>query len=177
VDVSINQSGKMEILDKSQDLSKVTFAMYDLYAGDFSVSQPTISFNSNNAVTTQKAEIDFFAQLDDVIDAVRQGRTSLAAEGGNSRNIGMESAIQQLDQFDSHFNTQLARIGTIEKSLTHTQDRAMTMEVSLKSLKSDLTDVDLAEAYMNLNEISMSYQAILSTVTKINSLTLLNYMK
>ena len=53
----------------------------------------------------------------------------------------------------------------------------MTMEVSLKELKSDLTDVDIAEAYLNLNEISMSYQAILSTVTKINSLTLLNYMK
>ncbi|RUM63400.1 MAG: flagellar hook-associated protein 3 [Sulfurospirillum sp.] len=177
VDVSVNQSGKMEILDKSNDLSKISFSIYDNKATDFSDTAPTISFNANNAVTTQKAEMDFFAQLDDVIDAVRQGRTSLVSEGGNPRNIGMESAIQQLDQFDSHFNTQLARIGAIEKSLTHTQDRAMTMEVSLKSLKSDLTDVDLAEAYMNLNEISMSYQAILSTVTKINSLTLLNYMK
>ncbi len=177
VGVTVNQSGKMEIQDKSQDLSKIDFAMYDLYAADFSVTQPTISFNSNNAVTTQKAEMDFFTQLDDVIDAVRQGRTSLSSDNGDPRNIGMQSALNQLDQFDSHFNTQLAKVGTVEKSLTHAEDRAMTMEVSLKELKSSLTDVDIAEAYMNLNEISMSYQAILSTVTKINSLTLLNYMK
>ena len=177
VGVTVNQSGKMEIQDKSQDLSKIDFAMYDLYAADFSVTQPTISFNSNNAITTQKAEMDFFTQLDDVIDAVRQGRTSLSSDNGDPRNTGMQSALNQLDQFDSHFNTQLAKVGTVEKSLTHAEDRAMTMEVSLKELKSSLTDVDIAEAYMNLNEISMSYQAILSTVTKINSLTLLNYMK
>ena len=177
VGVTVNQSGKMEIQDKSQDLSKIDFAMYDLYVTDFNVKEPTISFNSNNAVTTQKAEMDFFSQLDDIIDAVRQGRTFLSSDNGDPRNAGMENALSQLDQFDSHFNTQLAKVGTVEKSLTHAEERAMTMEVSLKELKSDLTDVDIAEAYLNLNEISMSYQAILSTVTKINSLTLLNYMK
>ncbi len=177
VSVTVNQSGKMEIQDKSQDLSKIDFAMYDAKAADITDTQPTVSFNSNNAVTTQKAEMDLFSQLDDVIDAVRQGRTSLSSDNGDPRNIGMQSALDQLDQFDSHFNTQLAKVGTVEKSLTHAEERAMTMEVSLKELKSSLTDVDIAEAYMNLNEISMSYQAILSTVTKINSLTLLNYMK
>ena len=177
VTVSVNQSGKMQIQDKSEDLSKIEFAMYDLYAADFSVQEPTISFNANNAITAQKAEMDFFTQLDDVIDAVRKGKTFPDSEGGDPRNIGMENALNQLDQFDSHFNTQLAKVGTVEKSLTHTEERAMTLEASLKEFKSDLTDVDIAEAYMNLNEISMSYQAILSTVTKINALTLLNYMK
>jgi flagellar hook-associated protein 3 FlgL len=177
VDVSVNQSGKMEILDKSNNLSKIEFAMYDTLGADFNDTTPSLSFNSNNAVTTQKAEMDFFAQLDEIIAAVRQGNTSLSSENADPRNIGIQSAIAQIDQFDSHFNTQLAKVGTIEKSLVNVQDRAQSMELSLKELKSDLTDVDIAEAYMNLNQLSLNYQAILSSVTKINSLTLLNYMK
>ncbi len=177
VDVVVNQSGKLEIRDKSNSLSQISFALYDLMANDFSETKPTISFMSNNAVTTQKAEMDFFAQLDEIISAVRSGKRDLTSESGDPRNIGIENAITQIDQFDSHFNTQLARVGTMEKSLTTTQERTQTMELSLKELKSELTDVDIAEAYMNLNQLSLNYQAILSSVTKINALTLLNYIK
>ena len=179
VDVSINQSGEIEIHDKTNDLSNIEFSLYDQDANNFAENppSPTLAFNSNNAVTTQKAQMDFFAQLDEIIDAVRTGKSDVSSEGGDPRNIGIQNAIAQIDQFDSHFNTQLAKVGTIEKSLQTSEERAMTMEVNLKTLKSDLTDVDEAEAYLRLNDLSLTYQAILSSVTKINSLTLLNYMK
>ena len=178
VAVATDQSGRLEIIDKSNNLSKITFSLYDLEASDYSVNTPTIAFHTNDAVTTRKAQMDFFAQLDEIIDAVRTGKGDLDAAGtGDPRNIGMENALAQLDQFDAHFNTQLAKVGTIETSLTNASDRATSMEVSLKELKSDLTDVDIAEAYLRLTQISQSYQAILSSVTKINALTLLNYMK
>ncbi len=177
VSVGTDQDGRLQITDKSNNLSKITFAIYDPDASDFNVQTPTIAFHTNDAITTRKPQMDFFAQLDEIIDAVRTGKGEVDANTGDPRNIGMENALAQLDQFDAHFNTQLAKVGTIENSLTNASDRATSMEVSLKELKSDLTDVDIAEAYLRLTQISQSYQAILSSVTKINALTLLNYMK
>lgn len=175
VSVSINQSGRMEIENLQND-NALQFAFYDVDGGDMSKTDPSFALNSDNAVTTQKSQIDFFAQIDEVIEAVRNGSQSLDATHQNPRNIGIQEAIATLEQFDNHINKNLAKTGVVQNSLSTAQDRAQSMEVSMKELKSQLTDVDIAEAYMNLNQLSLSYQAILSSVTKINNLTLLNYM-
>ncbi len=177
VSVEINQSGKMRITDKSNDLSKIEFAMYDSQADDYSVNTPTVSFMSDNAITIQKAQMDIFAELDEIIEAVRNGIVQTDSKSENPRSIGIENSITKIEQFDTHFNNQLAKVGVLDKSLTVAQERSMSMELSIKELKSEITDVDIAEAYMNLNQLSLNYQAILSSVTKINSLSLLNYMK
>ncbi len=177
VSVEVNQSGKMQITDKSDTLSKVEFAMYDAEAGDYTVNNPTISFMSDNAVTVQKAEMDIFAEIDEIIEAVKNGIVDVDSKSANPRSIGIQNSISKIEQFDSHFNNKLAEIGVLDRSLTIAEDRSMSMELSIKELKSEITDVDIGEAYMNLNQLSLNYQAILSSVTKINSLTLLNYMK
>ncbi len=176
VEVSISQSGKMQIENLKND-TEIAFAFYDTKAGDFTDTSPSFSLMANDAVTTQKAEMDFFTQIDEIIQAVRNGTQSLDAKNENPRNIGLQDAIAQMEQFDDYFNSNLAKVGVMENTLTNARDRAQSMELSLKELQSELTDVDIAEAYMNLNQLSLSYQAILSSVTKVNSLTLLNYMK
>ncbi len=174
--VSIDQSGRLQIENSAND-NPIKFAFYDIKGSDYSDTSATFALNADNAVTTQKAEMDFFSQIDEIIDAVRNGTNAIDAANDNPRNIGIENAIAQIDQFDAHFNKNLAKTGVMEKSLVDAQDRAQSMELSIKELKSQLTDVDIAEAYMNLNQLSLSYQAILSSVTKVNNLTLLNYMK
>ncbi len=176
VHVTISQSGKLQIENKANDKA-LEFAFFDVDAADMDNTTPSFALMSNDAVTTQKPEMDFFYQLDEIIAAVRNGSQHPESDNANPRNIGLQDAIAQLDQFDSHFNKNLAKTGVIQKSLTNAQDRAQSMELSIKELKSELTDVDIAEAYMNLNQLSLSYQAILSSVTKVNALTLLNYMK
>ena len=174
--ISIDQSGRLQIENSAND-NPIKFAFYDIKGSDYSDTSATFALNADNAVTTQKAEMDFFSQIDEIIDAVRNGTNAIDAANDNPRNIGIENAIAQIDQFDAHFNKNLAKTGVMEKSLVDAQDRAQSMELSIKELKSQLTDVDIAEAYMNLNQLSLSYQAILSSVTKVNNLTLLNYMK
>jgi flagellar hook-associated protein 3 FlgL len=174
VDVSVGQSGHMQIKAKdTQQQNNLAFSFYSKTPND----TPSLSLMSDNAVTTQEAQIDFFAELDAIIDAVRNGTQGVDADTSDPRNIGMQNAIAKLDQLGSHVNKNLARTGVMAKSLQNVQERSQSMELSLKELKSELTDVDIAEAYMNLNQLSLNYQAILSSVTKINSLTLLNYMK
>jgi flagellar hook-associated protein 3 FlgL len=178
VDVGINQKGHLEIKDKSENLSKIEFAMYDNDANDFSeTSTPTISFNSNNAVTIEQSHVSIFDELDSIIDAVRNGVTNLDSNAKDSRSIGIQNAIGKLDQISNHFNNAQSQIGIRSKSLQIAQEKASALELNVMQLKAETTEVDMAETIMKLNQTTLSYQAMLQTVTKVNSLSLLNYMK
>jgi flagellar hook-associated protein 3 FlgL len=50
------------------------------------------------------------------------------------------------------------------------------LEISSKSLRSSIIDTDLAEASLSLAQLNTNYQAMLSTVSKISKLSLVNYL-
>ncbi|MCH9812668.1 MAG: hypothetical protein K0U47_01860 [Epsilonproteobacteria bacterium] len=177
VDVSINDNGNLKIVDKSNNLSNIEFALYDSAANDFSTtSTPTLSFMSNNAVTTQKADINFFDEIDNIIEAVRTGAKTLDADVGEARSIGIDNAIASLEQMNTHFNNAQAKVGSRSKSLELAEQRAAALEVNVMQVKAQTTEVDTAETILKLNQISLSYQGMLQSISKVNSLTLLNYM-
>jgi len=178
IDVDINQSGHLEITDKSDNLSKIEFAMYDNDANDFSkTATPSLSFMSNNAITTSQANLNFFDEIDSIIDAVRNGVTDIDSNSDDPRSIGMQSAISKLEQMNNHFNNAQSQIGVRSKSLQIAEDKASVLEINVMQLKSDATEVDMAETVMKLNQVTLGYQAMLQTISKVNSLSLLNYMK
>jgi flagellar hook-associated protein 3 FlgL len=178
VDVSINDEGHMKIIDKSSNLSNIEFSMYDSDANDFSnTTTPSISFMSNNAVTTHSANINFFDDIDSIIEAVEHGYMSLDDKSGNPRSIGIQNAINSISQLDQHMNSSQAEIGVRSKSLEVAEQKADALKVNVKQLKSETTEVDIAETIMKLNQATLSYQAMLQTVTKVNALSLLNYLR
>jgi flagellar hook-associated protein 3 FlgL len=178
IDVDINQNGNLEINDKSDNLSNIKFSMYDKDANDFSkTSTPSLSFMSNNAVTVSKSNMNFFDELDDIIASVRDGVINLGADANNIRSISIQNAIGKLDQMNSHFNNAQATIGVRSKSLNLTEQKVSAMEVNVKQLKAETTEVDMAETILKLNQITLNYEAMLQTITKVNSLSLLNYLR
>ncbi len=178
VDVSINQNGNLEINDKSDNLSNIRFSLYDKDANDFSkTSTPSLSFMSNNALTTSKANMNFFDELDDIIASVRDGVVNLDADASDPRSIGIQNSIGKLEQMSDHFNNSQAKIGVRSKSFELTEQKVSVMEVNVKQLKAETTEVDMAETILKLNQITLNYQAMLQTVTKVNSLSLLNYLR
>jgi flagellar hook-associated protein 3 FlgL len=178
IDVDINQSGHLQIDDKSNNLSNIEFAMYDRDVNDFSKTDtPSLSFMSNNAITTSQANINFFDEIDSIIDAVRDGVVDIDSNAKDPRSIGLQSAISKLEQFNSHFNNAQSQIGIRSKSLQIAEEKATALEVNVMQLKADTTEVDMAETIMKLNQVTLGYQAMLQSVSKVNSLSLLNYMK
>lgn len=177
VDVSVNESGHLQIIDKSNNLSNIEFSLYDTAANDFSNTDiPTLSFMSNNAVTTQKANINFFEEIDAIIETVRNGASDLDGDASDPRSIGIQNAIASLEQMNSHFNNTQAKIGSRSKALETAEQRASALQINVMQVKAQTTEVDIAETIMKLNQVSLSYQGILQSVSKVNSLTLLNYM-
>ncbi|OQX74527.1 MAG: hypothetical protein B6D59_02080 [Campylobacteraceae bacterium 4484_4] len=175
INVSVGSDGVLEIENFTN--SEIKFAMYDTEADRFDTPSPTISFNANNAITTEDSHIDFFKELDQMIEAVRSGALYPDANQRDPRNPGLENALGRLDKISAHFQSKHTQIGTMQNSLQSAQDRASSLEMNIIDLKSKTVDTDIGETIMKLNQLSLNYQAILSTVSKINSLTLLNYLK
>lgn len=175
IDVDINKSGHLEINDKSENLSNIQFAIYDSDANDFSkTNTPSLSFMSNNAVTASQANLNFFDEIDSIIASVRNGVINLNSD---SRSIGIQNSIAKLEQMNNHFNNAQSQIGIRSKSLQIAEQKASALEINVMQLKAETTEVDMAETIMKLNQVTLSYQAMLQTITKVNSLSLLNYMK
>ena len=178
VDVLVNEKGNLQINDKSNNLSHIKFAIYDQDANDFSsLSTPSLSFMSNNAVTSSKANLSFFDQLDEIIASVRNGSVNLDSNSNKPRALGIQNAIGALDQMSSHFNNAQAKIGIRSKSLEITEQKASAIQVNVAALKAQTTEVDMAETILKLNQVTLNYQAMLQTITKVNSLSLLNYLR
>jgi flagellar hook-associated protein 3 FlgL len=178
-DVTVGlKDGKLFIEDKNNAVTKMKFEMHDTDTDSYDGSSPVFTFNSNNALTVDEPKVDIFHQLDDIIKSVREGK--MRADGddlSDPRNIGIENGIELIDHIFDHINKNHTKIGAISKSLEHTQERNETLVTHVETLKSDVIDVDLAEASMKLQKLQLNYQAMLATISKVNGLSLVNYIK
>ncbi len=180
VKVDIDSGGRLSIKDKTTtDVSQIKFAIYDKDANNFSTSTltPTISFMSNNLITTVKPEIDFFKDLDNMIKSVREGKINITDNSTNPRLISIEDSLEQIDTISANLDAQQSKIGIYSKRLDLENQKALTLQTNVKLMQSNIEDIDLAQTITKLNTLTLNYQAILSTISKVNSLSLLSYMK
>ncbi len=176
VSVSLNSSGALELEDKSENNAAISFSFYDKDTNDFTKSS-SLSFMGNRAVIVDNPKIDFFKDLDTIIESVKNGMLDIDANSSDPTNPGLKNAISKLDGLSSHFSKQHTKIGAMSNNLQLANDRASTLELNVTQLKSDVSDVDIAEAIVQYEQVSLNYQAMMSTIAKVNSLTLLNYLK
>lgn len=177
VDVTLDNQGQLQIKDKKASETKIEFTMYDKSATDFTGSSSVaLSFMANDAVTISNPSIDLFKDLDAMIKAVRTGTLRMDADSLDPRNIGLQNSLSQLDHILDHVTKEHTKIGAYSNALGDANERAEYLSLNVKTVRSSVIDVDTAEAYLQFNQISNSYQAMLSTISKINSMSLLNYM-
>ena len=178
IEVTLDYKGRIAIKDKTASESNIEFTMYDSSTNNYATGSDgtALSFMANDAVTISNPSIDFFKDLDAMIEAVRTGNFRMGTAGEDPRNIGMQNALSQLDHILDHVTKVHTKIGAYSNALLDAKDRAEYLSLNVKTVRSEVIDVDIAEAYLQFNQISNSYQAMLSTISKINSMSLLNYM-
>jgi len=177
VDVSLDYRGKINIHDKTNSASNIEFSMFDENADTFDgTKSPALSFMANDAVAIQSPHIDFFKEIDEMIDAVRDGNFNMDSDFSDPRNLGIQNSILKIDHISDHFTKKHTEIGSYSNALLSASDRADFLTLNVKTIRSEIADVDIGEAYTRFTQISNNYQATLSTIAKINSMSLLNYM-
>ena len=173
----LSHDGKIQFGEMNSSDTKAEISMYDVNSGDFSTPTGSImSFNSNNALTIRDAKTDFFKELDEMITAVEDHKTYPDSSSGTMRNVGIQSAIAKIDDLQEHLSRSHAMVGAQSNALTMSLERTELLEISTMTLRSSVIDTDLAEASLTLTQLSLNYEAMLSTVGQVSKLSLVNYL-
>ena len=185
VESTMDHRGLITVKDKTTSATNIKIAMYQDHGGkDYpdavgtanTKSASVLSFNKNDAVIIDRPSIDLFADLDDMIEAVFNGDFYGNANGVNPRTSGVQGAIKRLDHIMDHVNKIHAIAGTNSRHITDTNERATTLYLNVAEVKSSVIDADYGELAMQFQNNLLAYQAMLQATSKINQISLLNYM-
>ncbi|MDD0848277.1 flagellin [Campylobacter sp. 46490-21] len=185
VESTMDHRGLITLKDKTTSATNIKIAMYQDhgdkdYPADVGTantkSASVLSFNKNDAVIIDRPSIDLFADLDDMIEAVFNGDFYGNANGVNPRTSGVQGAIERLDHIMDHVNKIHAIAGTNSRHITDTNERATTLYLNVAEVKSSVIDADYGELAMQFQNNLLAYQAMLQATSKINQISLLNYM-
>jgi len=177
-ETSLSHDGKIIFQEVSSATTntQATLSMYDSNSDDFTQASSIATFNTNNALTISDPKTNFFQQIDDLIKSVELGRINADGNSGDPRNVGVENAIQVIDDLLGHLGNQHAVAGTQSQTLTRTVERTQLLLLTTQTLRSETLDVDIAEASLELKQLELNYQAMLSSVSRISQLSLVNYL-
>ena len=158
--------------------TKASISLYDPNSDDFTAGAASsmMTFNTNNALTITDPKTDFFKSIDDMITAVADHKLYPDSKDGTARNVGIENAIQKMDDLQNHVFRMHSKVGAQSNSLNTSLERTQILEVSTMSLRSAVIDTDLAESSLRLQQLTLNYQAMLSTVGQVSKLSLVNYL-
>ena len=179
-ETSLNEKGQINFVEKGIVTStKATLSLYDANSSDFSAGSAAsvATFNANDGLTIRDAKTDFFARIDEAIEAVKSYKYRAdGSDGKDPRNGGIQNALQMIDDINNHVGNIHSTAGVNSQTLTTSRDRTELLIVSTQTLRSETIDTDLAEAALKMNQLTLNYQAMLSTVSRVSQLSLVNYL-
>ncbi|MDD2789296.1 MAG: flagellar biosynthesis protein FlgL [Sulfurimonas sp.] len=173
---TLSYDGKLKITDLTSSDTQASFAMYDSNSGNFGGASSAMTFQANNALTITDPKTDFFKSIDEMIKAVEEQKIYPDATSGDPRNAGIQNAIAMMDNLQTHIQRSHSKVGAQSNALTKSVERTEILEISTMSLRSSIIDTDLAESSLQLSQLSLNYQAMLSMVSKVSKLSLVNYL-
>ncbi len=174
----LSYDGKITFEEIGTGNTQATMALYDTNSGNFNVGvdASVMTFNTNNALTVRDPKTDFFKTLDAMIKAVENHKLYPDGSSGDVRSVGIEDAIKMMDDLQDHIFRSHSQVGAQSNALTNSLERTEMLKMSSVGLRSSVIDTDLAEAYLTLEQLNTNYKAMLSTVTKVSELSLVNYL-
>jgi flagellar hook-associated protein 3 FlgL len=81
-----------------------------------------------------------------------------------------------IDDLTEHVSRLQAESGSYSQVLQSSSDRNSLLIVNSQKLRSEIIDTDIAEATLRMQQLSLNYQAMLSTISKVSKLSLVNYL-
>lgn len=178
--VSLSVDGKLGFEDLTRPVTRAELALYDQTTNSFFpplITGNALSFQSNNALTISDPKKNFFAEIEEIIKSVEEGKMQPNGEdAADPRNIGIQNAIQKMDDLTDHISRLQTQAGAYSQVLEASVNRTELLIISTKSLQSDVVDTDIAEATLRMQQLSLNYQALLSNISKVSKLSLVNYM-
>lgn len=152
--------------DITRDLDDIVIAINDVNDIESRITNLETQLSSLTEGSTE------YEAVSDQLDAAKKAQTYLNDKLTNLFSSGITNADGYLDKN----NLALTNCGTRSKRLELIQNRLDTQLSTLKELKSENEDVDMAETAVKLSSAEYAYDAALMATSKILQQTLLNYL-
>lgn len=179
---TLDYAGKMVFEDKSNAVTAASLSLYDASSDTYpaavgTTSGSALNFNANSALTIRDPKTDFFSQIEEMIRSVEEGKKRAdGTDSADPRNLGIQNSIQMIDDLSDHVSRLQTEVGSYSQVLQASSDRTDMLIISTKTLQSDVIDTDIAEATLRMQQLSINYQAMLSSISKVSQLSLVNYL-
>ncbi|MBM7773353.1 flagellar hook-associated protein 3 FlgL [Actinokineospora baliensis] len=105
----------------------------------------------------------------DVLDSI--------ATGLETNPATLSSDLNRLDSAKSRFTNELTAVGSRYSQLTAAQDTASTQVLALTSRLSEIEDIDMAKAVIDLQTQSAGYEAALAATARVVQPSLLDFLR
>lgn len=183
-DMQMTPDGRIQIQDKMRSVTRMNMMFYDASTSDFSDAKTkrntnSLRLNANNALTIDTPEVNFFKEVDEVIDAVRKGIYRAGATdtyGGSLRNKGIQNGITAFDHLSDHIEKLIALNGSHGKSFENVIRRHEILKTQIEGLKGQNIGTDIADTYNKFTNITTNLSAVMSSTSRINQMSLVNYL-
>lgn len=130
------------------------------------VRGPEVFGQDMQADGTTPNEQQLFKVLDSLSTAMRNGDAD-----------GIQAGLQNLDKATEILNSTLSDVGARYNRVTQMKDSAEDRLMSVSSQLSDIEDVDLPKAIMELQMQQTSYQAALAATAKVIQPSLIDFLR
>lgn len=176
--VTLDYAGRIGFEDKVNIATKASISLNDTNSGNFANTVGSITtFAANDALMIRDPKKDFFAQIEQAIRSVEEGKVRPdGSDSLNPRNIGIQNSIQVIDDLSDHVSRMQTEVGSYSQVFQASSDRTDMLIISTKQLQSDVIDTDVAEATLHMQQLTLNYQALLSNISKVSKLSLVNYL-
>ncbi|MEA3521964.1 MAG: flagellar biosynthesis protein FlgL, partial [Campylobacterota bacterium] len=175
--VNLNHLGQLSFEDKTATNTNAKLSIYDTDTDIYSPIRASImTFNTNEALSIRDPKTDFFSQINDAISAVENYNMYSDGNSSDPENIGIQNALQIIDDMNVLVGSKQTKAGSQSQSLQAATDRSTMLLVNTQMLRSEVLDVDIADATLRLQQLSLSYQAMFSSISRISQLSLVNYL-
>ncbi len=122
--------------------------------------------NGNPSATPVRNPAQIFNVLDDVIAAMKSGDSA-----------GLTAGLQNLDKASDLMKSTLSEVGARYNRVTQMKQSAEDRLMSVSSQLSDVEDIDLPKAIMDLQLQQTSYQAALAATAKVIQPSLIDFLR
>jgi len=94
-----------------------------------------------------------------------------------TNNTGIRNALDGLDKSLEKTQTNLVHVGTYTARIENFIEYNESKNNNIIETLSQIMDVDVAQAVVDFNSLSNAYEAMIYTMTKIQNLSVLNYLR
>lgn len=183
-DVAMTPDGRIQIQDKMRSVTRMNVMFYDASSNDFSHdtlqrNTNSLRLNANNALVIDTPEINFFKEIDEIIEAVRKGVYRAGAKdsyGAIMRNKGVQNGITAFDHLSDHIEKIIALNGSHGKTFENVIRRHEILKTQIEGLKGQNIGTDIADTYNKFSNITTNLNAVMNSTSRINQMSLVNYL-